>query len=49
VQGALYFNNGIGRECCARGLLCNTMVDIGAEILAASDNIAGPVGEVNLN
>ena len=32
-----------------RELIAAVPADIGAEILAASDNITGPVGDVNLN
>ncbi len=32
-----------------RELIGLVPADIGAEILAASDNIAGPIGDVNLN
>ncbi len=32
-----------------RELIALVPTDMGAEILAASDNIAGPVGDVNLN
>ena len=32
-----------------RELIAAVPADIGAEILAASENIAGPIGDVNLN
>jgi hypothetical protein len=32
-----------------RGLIGTVPADIGAEILAASENITGPVGDVSLN
>jgi hypothetical protein len=32
-----------------RELIAAVLADIGAEILAASDNITGPVGDVSLN
>jgi hypothetical protein len=32
-----------------RELIARVPADIGAEVLAASENISGPVGDVNLN